>query len=203
MTTESEPETVPAVAIVAPLACTMETASLTDRPRVALLTKASPEEIAKNVVASGARWVWVEGFSGAGKSNFALRLGHHLGWHHVALDGLAVEDPPDPSSTRYADYLDRQKLEHFFGSREARTHVVVEGICLREVLARFRDFADVFVIYIARVSKPTPDVLVWHDGHEMETPHANLPWLSLATIRYHGEFAPYADADRILLRVEE
>jgi len=69
----------------------MDESTVTDRPRVLVMGRDTTEIIARYVLASGATWVSVEGFSQAGKSSFAARLANAPGWKHVHLDGMAHE----------------------------------------------------------------------------------------------------------------
>jgi hypothetical protein len=185
-------------AIAPPLSGVMERSSLPAGVRI--MTQESPDEIADDVRRSSLRRVYVEGFSAAGKTTFAARLAHRLGWRHIELDGLSSGVELD--SECYADFLDVDKLVRLLDDH--RAGAVVEGVCLREVMQRARDVnANPFVVYVARVSAPTVDTLAWHDGLDAEQPDGTLPWLSRAVIRYHRDFQPYADARHILLRIAD
>jgi hypothetical protein len=178
----------------------MQITSLSERPRVQLLSAQSVRDIARDVLAANARWVWVEGFSAAGKSDFAASLAHRLEWQHIELDDLTVDTPP-VRAVSYADFMDREKLSRCLGSSEKRHSVVLDGICLREVLSRINAVEEAYVVYIARVSQPTTGALLWHDGLDMERPTSDTSFFTLSTIWYHRELRPYDDARRILLRI--
>lgn len=181
-----------------PLACYMPIDSL--RPPVSILSKDSISEVAAAIAATGRQWVWVEGFSAAGKSNFALRLAHRTGWQYVELDALT--HGREIESTRYVDHIDREQLAARLGSAEQRTQVIVDGVCLRDVLEQFAPHAKPYVVYVAKVSRNTSHTYTWHDGIWLEQPSDSLPWLHLETNRYHAAYHPYTDADRVFLRVE-
>lgn len=177
----------------------MQRSSLAARPRVSLLASETAAQVAEEVSASGARWVWVEGFVQAGKSSFAGKLAHLLSWRSIGFDAIVHGRSMD--STRFADFIDEEKFAARLGTPESRRKVVVEGICLRDVLERFGALDESsFVVYVARVSTKG-NALIWSDGQHAEQPDESMPWLLLDSIRYHRERHPYADARRILLRV--
>src|ERR1700730_15864737 len=91
----------------APVAAVMDESIVTDRPGVLVMGGDTTEIIARYVLASGATWVWVEGFSQAGKSSFASRLAHALEWKHVHLDSFTHGRSVD--SSRFADHLDHNR----------------------------------------------------------------------------------------------
>src|SRR5687768_3401960 len=101
-------DTVTGESIRAPLAAFMELNSLNARPRIELLTTDSVERVASEVRDSGLTWVWVEGFSGSGKSTFAERLSQLMRWRWIELDALVSESIVD--STRYSEHIDAAKL---------------------------------------------------------------------------------------------
>jgi hypothetical protein len=186
------------VEVQAPLACILEMDSLP--AHIQVLSKNSVSEVAEAVRRSGATWVWVEGFSGSGKSSFAAGLAQRLGWRWVELDALIHDRSVE--SIRYADFVDQDALTGALGTIELRTHVIVDGVCLRDVIWQFADGRPPYIVYVAKVANPSDATLIWHDGFWMEDPDASLPWLSLEAIRYHGARHPYRDADSIFLRIE-
>jgi len=177
----------------------MGRSSLPERPRVQLLAPETGAQIADEVRRDGVTRIHVEGFSGAGKSSFAGKLAFLLGWRHIDLDGLS--SGVELESDYYADFLDLGNLARLLD--ENRAGVVIDGICLREVLERAGENVAAHVVYVARVSAPSNDMLMWHDGLDAEQPYGDLPWLSRAVIRYHRNFRPYADAQHILLRIAD
>src|SRR5262245_29438618 len=99
---------VPRAEVQQPLACLISIDSLHTQPRVRKLDVDSVRNTAIQVASSGKQWVWVEGFSGAGKTDFAARLAHALGWRHVELDGLVHGERRE--ATDYAAFIDPDKL---------------------------------------------------------------------------------------------
>lgn len=188
--------------LCAPLAPVMDARTLTERPRVQLMTADSPASIADAVRTSGLTWVWVEGFPQAGKSVFATRLAEALGWARVIyLDHMTLPMEKQPDSPRYAEHLDRDRILAAVQSKEP---VVVEGVCLQDVVEGMRPDAALR-IYLARVSSPTIGSLIWHDGIDFldaEVPTDRTNWLVVDTSAYHRRVKPHVNADRILVRVE-
>lgn len=180
----------------------MHASTLRHRRRVELLRPDSAEAIAQEVRNSGRSWVWIEGFSRAGKSVFATRLANALQWTNVIyLDHMALPMDQQPDSTQYADHLDRDRIR---AAIETNEPVIVEGVCLQDVVDGMR-LDPPLRIYLARVSSPTTEALIWHDGIELQEPErqANeVNWLVLDTLTYHRRVKPHAHADRILVRVE-
>jgi hypothetical protein len=182
--------------ICAPLGVTMDEATLKEPARLQLMANDSAELIARAVRESGATWAWVEGFSQAGKSVFAGRLAHALGWERPTI--MTLEKQPD--SPRYADHLDRDRILRIV---ESGRPLVFEGVCLQDVLAGMKSDAAVR-IYIARVSRPGPGSLIWHDGVEMqETLPERDNWLARDILDYHRRVRPHATSDFVLVRVED
>jgi hypothetical protein len=179
----------------------MELASLSEGGDVRFLGPASVDEVAADVNARGARWVWVEGFSGAGKSHFAIMLAHALSWRQVDLDGLVLAR--QRANDSYAHRMALSKLKRFLGTPDLRSHVVVHGVCLRDVMTRVGDTEPGVIVYIAKVSKPTATTICWHDGLWLEEQSADLDWLTSHTIDYHRRVAPYRDAHHVFLRLAD
>jgi hypothetical protein len=190
--------------LCAPLAVVMDEATLDARRRVQLMERTTTaERVARDVQDSGAAWVAVEGFSRAGKSVFAARLSHILGWSHILLDNMSHGRSLE--SERYTDFLDHAKIIDRVGAVDERRRVVVEGVCLEDVMAGKR-LDKPFRIYIARVSRPGTGTLIWHDGAALELPAAEASKeisLERDTIRYHRRVKPHALADCVLVRIEK
>lgn len=148
--------------------------------------------LADQVVASGARWVWIDGYSGSGKSTLGGKLAYLLGWRWVDLDSLLSDQPVD--SGRFADHIDRGMLADAMGDTGLRRNVVVSGICLREVLALTGDVSDAFAIYVARVTQPTDDGYIWQDAIGPASDGRGLGWLDQDISRYHQAADPVGNA---------
>ena len=188
--------------VFAPLGTTMDEATVHERPGVRVMMRDSAEAIAHEARMRGVTWAWVEGFSEAGKSTFAYRLAHAMGWQTVmSLDNMALEmgkQPPD--SPRYADHLDRDRILAVINSG---VPLVVEGVCLRDAVEGMRADATLR-IYIARVSRPGTGALIWHDAVEMEEPaRARDNWLVRDVFDYHRRVQPHASSEFVLVRIED
>jgi hypothetical protein len=113
-----------------PLAAVMDETTITGRPRVYVVGVDTIELMARHVLDFSAKWVWIEGFSQAGKSVFATKLAEALGWEHVIyLDHMTLEFGKQPDSPRYADHLDRDRIRAVV---ESGHPLIVEGVCLRD-----------------------------------------------------------------------
>ena len=142
--------------------------------------------------------MWVDGFSRAGKTNFAVRLAHHLGWRHIECDGLVLEGG---DSNRYANHVDYERLGKLIGNAEGG-RTVIDGVCLREVMNSALGASNAIFVYVARVSQPTPDSFLWHDMLDAEEVTGKVPWLFPDIQRYHREHSPHQHADFVFLRID-
>jgi hypothetical protein len=180
----------------------MDAVATANRAGAFVVASGTAAQVADAIRSSGKNWAWVEGFHGAGKTNFAARLALALGWRHVELDALAHGRAIE--SDRYADHIDSGKLGLAIGSGDARESIVVDGVCLQDVVGDLRPSDPPVRIYVARVSNPSRDSYLWHDGLELERggPESDAPWLIRDQFRYHQEFKPHVDPDFVVLRVE-
>lgn len=180
----------------------MDEATLESRLRVRLMAKSSAEAIAGMAQESGISWVWVEGFSQAGKSVFATKLSAALGWDPVIyLDHMTLEMGKQPDSPKYADHLDRDRI---LRDIESGRPLVVEGVCLRDVVEGMRPDA-LMRIYLARVNRSGAGFLIWRDGLAMLElrKDSDSNWLERNIVDYHRRVRPHATSDVVLVRVED
>jgi hypothetical protein len=166
-------------------------------PNVRELDVSSTEIVAVDAKSRAATQVLVEGFSSAGKTNFAARLAQRLGWRHIECDGLALEGVDSP---RYADHIDRQRLTSLLSQANAGS--VIDGVCLRDFLNSATALPVPISVYIARVSRSTGGHLLWHDMLDLTDEDGKEPWLFADIRRYHKDWAPHGIADWMFLRVE-
>src|SRR5437868_5905599 len=104
---------------------------------------------------SGATVFGIDGVDGCGKSKLGASLGQTLGWPVISLDGfLEKERGSYVQWIRYADL--RQAVAN------ARGPMVVEGVCLLEVLERAAIHIDKH-IYVRRVQSG-----LWMDADECD-----------------------------------
>jgi len=96
---------------------------------------------------SRGRLVAVDGLREAGKSTIAEALARELSATWVRVDDYLRKS----RSTPYADRLDATGLHKaLMAARETGQTCIVEGLCIRDVLARFGSLAD-FHVYVGRV----------------------------------------------------
>ena len=126
-----------------------------------------------------------------------------------ALDGMRVSldcyvdlgsDSPSYLGKLKIKYLERDitRLKAKFG------YVVIEGICLLEVLKAVSVAPDIR-IYVKRISEQG----LWHDGFHLEdyvgerTIKENEKGLHKCVFEYHTEMLPHENVDIIFERVED
>lgn len=137
--------------------------------------------------------IGVDGFMEAGKTPFANRLASRLSGTPLSLDSYSTPEASLPKR-----YLARQRVNDFQSAlrrASAAPFVVVEGVCLLEVLDAIGAQLDTH-IYLKRVSRAG----IWHDGviltEYASTGHAELSddWLRRDILRYHCERGPHESA---------
>jgi hypothetical protein len=146
--------------------------------------------------------VGVDGFMGSGKTRLALELAESLGGVRICLDTYIDRDAvaQDYPSKIMRHYLasELRKLKGAF------QFVVVEGICLLEVLALISVVPD-SLVYVKRISTAG----IWHDGfhlEDFETDKAmveNQEGLHRSEFEYHSKARPHEHATVIYERMEE
>lgn len=100
--------------------------------------------------------VGLEGFSSAGKTELANRLSKELNWSSYSLDLFANQNKLIGS---YIERIDSERLRHSLRQRDASGIVLIEGICLRDILDLVDQKVNLY-IYIKRLSANG----IWHDG---------------------------------------
>jgi len=165
---------------------------------VYLTPKTIADEIrAKNACAGTI--IGVDGFMGSGKTTLSFELAELLAGIRVGID-CYVDTGVD--ATTYVEKLrlinlarDLTKLCAVF------PFVILEGICLRNVLERMQlEAGD--MVYVKRLSK----VGIWHDGLDLEeckfAVEVPTDWLRKNELTYHASCYPHESADFIYQRVE-
>lgn len=145
--------------------------------------------------------IGVDGFMGSGKSRLAMKLASELGGYRVSLDSYA-----DPGSDK-AHYVDKLLLDYFVEDVDKLKRkfpcVVIEGICLLEVMERVKGIVD-SLVYVKRISQQG----LWHDGFHLEdyvTNKAikeNEEGLRTSEFDYHVAKVPHEKAELIFERTE-
>jgi hypothetical protein len=143
----------------------------------------------------------VEGFTGSGKSKLSNDLGRDLEATVVHTDEFVV---PGDESLPYPDRLDYGRLTtEITLAKSTRSLIIVEGICLRDVLERLRLSADLFV-YVKRVANNG----LWHDGLHLEDFEAgngieeNREEPHRSDFTYHAAMRPHEHANLLFERIE-
>jgi len=145
--------------------------------------------------------VGLEGFSGSGKTKFAHQLSLRLSVNvqHVDSFATAFDNPP-----RYLDCLDLVKLRRALEEGEQSRPLIVEGICLRDVLSRIGMSATTYV-YVKRIGKNG----LWYDGLHLEDFEAGNPIPGdtaephHSDLEYHARIRPHELADLTYERVAD
>lgn len=116
------------------------------------LCKSTAEQIAVEYRQSG-RWLLaVDGFMDSGKSTLVTLLAEQLRCGVLSLDETLPEEPSDLSLS-YVERLDASRISSAIARLRADGEGIVEGVCLRSVLAQHGvGLRDVFHVYAASVS---------------------------------------------------
>lgn len=149
---------------------------------------------------SSAGLIAIEGFCASGKTWLADQLGRDLPAAVIHVDDYCTPRVDPPS---YVEGVDTPRLKHALHNLDSTQLSVVEGICLRVVMARCAVTAKIYV-YVKRMDRNE----LWHDGINLEYYEAengiheddNEPHAS--DFYYHSTKRPHEQADIIFLRVE-
>ena len=145
--------------------------------------------------------VEIDGHSTSGKTHLSEILADLD--QSVALGTDAYADPSRRSGN-YPDRLDLKKLAADLANlTKARPRTYIEGICLRDTLARLRLTASLFV-YCKRISQAglwpdDPENYLTSDGQ----PSNDLSWVDRQSVEYHLRAHPLEHADFVFLRQED
>lgn len=117
------------------------------------------------IAARGGR-IGLEGFCGVGKSTLAASLEDRAAYTAVDTDTFVKVRDGD---TYYVERLDLERIKLAIEEKGAAcdSTTIVHGICLRDTMQRIGLSLDAFV-YIKRVSQPTIDATLWHEGIDLE-----------------------------------
>lgn len=142
--------------------------------------------------------VGLEGYPLAGKSTLArTTIAPYLRAMHIATDSY-VRKARDAAT--YVGYIDLDELRRDIAAARTRGVVVVEGICLRDVLHASALEADIFV-YCKRIT----ELGLWADDPENYDPPESFSAFSFADSQaheYHLREHPAERADFVFLRRE-
>jgi uridine kinase len=155
------------------------------------------------------RIVGIEGYMAAGKSHLAKQLAVDLGAARIEADDCSfrlLHPDADDSHLKgqpYVGCLDLDELSRrLSAASDAHAVVIVDGICLRNVLARIGRHADL-TIYIKCIARGSG---IWHDMRHLEDYKADGPKgfseLDRDIHEYHSKVEPHEKADLVLIRLE-
>ena len=145
--------------------------------------------------------IGIEGFCSSGKSALADRLSTDIPAQVLHTDKFATkhENPPP-----YIECLRLPDLRSALEGRSKSEPCLVEGICLRDVLAACGTSADHYV-YIRRIGKNG----LWYDQLHLETfenaatPNGDEHEPHLSDLKYHSRTRPHERASTLFDRVED
>ncbi len=143
-------------------------------------------------------FVGVEGHSTSGKTTLAKDLADLTAGKWFGTDTYGRQRR---SGENYPDLIDVERLGHDIALAFAYPLVVIEGICLRDVLDRAGLQPDAFV-YVKRISPAG----LWVDdlaNHVISgEPNPELSWVDTQSVLYHLRRSPLEQADLTYLYLE-
>lgn len=149
------------------------------------IAEAVPRKVSAQAVLVG-----IDGFDGTGKTTLAFALAKKLGGIRVGLDSYIEKDR---EADRYVGLLRLEDLQRdLIGLSCCFSHVVVDGVCLSEVLEQIGGAPD-YIVYVKKVS---PQGL-WHDGFHLEDYEGGVEaggWLERSVYSYHCQWQPHLRA---------
>lgn len=163
------------------------------------LESALSEDICNKIrVLDMARVVGIEGFMGSGKTELGNEIASNIGAGIIHLDDYALKSHETRTYNECINYMELKSCIDNF--RNSYQKIIIEGICLQEVLLSIKIVPD-FLIYIKRLSSNG----IWHDGINLEEyPHnyAIPNELTLSDMKYHLNKRPHETANLIFHRYE-
>jgi hypothetical protein len=143
--------------------------------------------------------VGVEGFMNSGKSYLSNAIGSSLGCHVIHIDDCVA---PGDESLPYIERLSYERLKESLSSACVGSSVVlVDGICLRQILARLEVNPAQF-IYVKRMAANG----LWHDGFHLEDYEADEQSImhepEKSDLAYHSLERPHERAELVFHRPE-
>ena len=135
--------------------------------------------------------IGIDGFTGAGKTTLAK----HLSCMLLDADVVHADDYVKPQDGK-REYVERLNLEGIKDSAEKSIHagrrVILEGICLREIIARSAiPTGPIVHVYVKQISKNSG---LWHDGlalDEFKRGDFVGRGVELSAFRYHEKVCPH------------
>jgi hypothetical protein len=122
------------------------------------------EHVKRITTASQTRLIAIDGFDGCGKTMLARTLRDHL-----ACQLIEIDDFLNRNEVGYVEHLRYEDLKVVLAEGISNDHlVVIEGICILEVLARLAAVSDVH-IYVKRV-RLFGSTVYWSDREACDSP---------------------------------
>ena len=144
------------------------------------------------------RIVGIEGFCSSGKTSLGKRLAAQLNACFVSTDCFVQR-----GDRYYVDLLNADELKKVI-TEALRLHqlVILEGICLRDVISRVLPMTADLFIYVKKLSGEG----TWHDGFWLEEFEQDVsehkPEPHLSDYKYHVRTRPHEHGDFIYVRQE-
>lgn len=142
--------------------------------------------------------IGLEGFTLSGKTYLADALGKVVPMCVFHTDDYTTKFDELPP---YPECVDIRRLLSALETRDVSRAAIIEGICLRDVLARI-NITPALYVYVKRISEQG----LWHDGFCLESFEAcdnhDLHEIHLSDFRYHQRLRPHEQADIIFNRIE-
>lgn len=177
----------------------MTTAEL-DHKNIQWLSNVSPTNIVTLVVAGNCRVIALDGFMGSGKSPLSLMLEFQLGVECIHIDDFL--SPASTEARKFIDVLDLDRMASVVESRKTCGPVLIEGILLRDVLARLPRLDPVLHIYVAAAWRPSPEQMRWNEGDRLAQDNAPNS-LDGQIVEYHHRLLPHKNYDLAVLRDQD
>jgi hypothetical protein len=153
------------------------------------------EELCSHLRLPSGGLIAIEGFCSSGKTSIAKRLGRELPAMVVHTDEYCT---PVGNPLSYAKSVDVSKLAQVLRNLEPLQLVIVEGICLRDVMDKCGVNPEIYV-YIKKVASNG----IWHDSFYFDAynvesnPCESEPHAS--DLAYHVKSMPHEEAKFIFV----
>jgi len=167
-----------------------------------LLTIDEITSVLRQRAGSASHVVGVDGFMGSGKTTLAFELAELLAGIRVSLDAYA--DRNAQTEDYAAKIMQRYLVSDLRKLKAAFQFVVVEGICLLEVLSAVSEPPG-SLVYVKRISATG----LWHDGFHLEDYESNQSiaenqkGLHKSEFEYHSKWRPHEQAQVVYERPDE
>lgn len=140
--------------------------------------------------------VGIEGVCGSGKTYLGKQLAAQLNACLVSTDCFVALQDED---TYYVDRLNLDELARVItNALRLRQSMILEGICLRDIISQVLPRSVVLFIYVKALSGEG----IWHGGAWFKDYEPFGPEPDFSDHRYHKKSQPHGRADFIYVRQE-